>query len=152
MDGTSKVLVLSLSRIVKFNRYWIEQSGEDFIGDDNLLFRQSLEYVLETIKQPSFGEDRFPTIFHKAAAIAEKIIVGHVFFGANKRTGLSTCATVLRQNGWNMQIYGGKARFDPEAIRIALALQDKEISFEDFVEWVRSRSVPKENSTDGQTS
>lgn len=143
MDGTGKVLkVLSISLIVKFNREFIKQSGEDFIGDDNLIFRNSLEYILEAIQQQPFGVNRFPTIFHKAAAIAEKIISGHVFSGANKRTGLATCATFLRQNGYEMQIIDDGMRYDEEALRVALDLQERRISFEDFVNWVQSRCIP----------
>ena len=119
---------------------FIEASGEEFIGNDNLLYRTSLDYILEAVAHSSFGEDLFPSIFHKAAAIAERIIVNHIFFGANKRTGLLTCATFLELNGYIMQIYDAE-RFDQEAIETALAFQEKQISLNDFTAGIKSRSV-----------
>ncbi len=96
---------------------------------------------MEEIRTIRFGEDRFPTIFDKAAAIAERIIVNHIFCGANKRTGLLTCVTFLELNGYDMKIYDG-ARFDEEAIKVALAFQEKQLSIQEFTDWIKGRTSP----------
>ena len=141
MEGTGKILkVPDVEVIIDINRMFIEASGEEFIGNDNLVYRTSLGYILEAVQHSSFGEDLFPSIFHKAAAIAERIIVNHIFFGANKRTGLLTCVMFLELNGYIMQIYDAE-RFDREAIETALAFQEKQITQDDFIGWIKSRSV-----------
>ncbi|MCX6381769.1 MAG: type II toxin-antitoxin system death-on-curing family toxin [Armatimonadetes bacterium] len=141
MDRTRKTLEIpGVAVIVRLNRLFIERSGEEFIGEDNLIFRPALEYILDAIRAMPFGEDRFPTIFHKAAAIAECIIVKHTFYGANKRTGLATCAAFLVLNGYEMRICD-EERFDEDAIETVLRLQEKEMPYEDFVRWVESRCV-----------
>jgi death on curing protein len=48
------------------------------------------------------GEDAYPTLFSKAAAIGVSITQNHVFNDANKRTGLLTMLFVLRSNGYKV--------------------------------------------------
>ncbi len=142
MDGTRQLLkVPSVAVIVEINRMFIEDSGEEFIGSDNLLYRTSLDYILAEIQTIRFGEDRFSSLFDKAAAIAERIIVNHIFCGANKRTGLLACVTFLELNGYDMQIYDGD-RFDEEAIQVALAFQEKQMSLEEFTDLDTSKDYP----------
>ena len=141
MDGTGEILrVPSIGVLIEINRMFITASGEEFIGSDNLLYRDSLEYILEAVQHSAFGVDLFPTLFEKAAAIAERIILHHVFYGANKRTGLLTCATFLQLNGHTMRIYD-ETRFDENAVRTALAFQERQMSFAQFVVWLESRCV-----------
>ncbi len=50
-------------------------------------------------KTAVFGEERFPTIFDKAAAYCFFIVKLHPFFDGNKRTGLAAAVTYLLDNG-----------------------------------------------------
>lgn len=45
----------------------------------------------------------------------------------------------LELNGYDMQIYDG-ARFDEEAVEVALAFQEKQLSIEQFTAWIKSRT------------
>ena len=78
--------VLSIRVIVEINRLFIETSGEEFIGEDNLLYCDSLQYILDAIQQSLFGVDLFPDLFTKAA-IAERIIVNHVILWREQTNG-----------------------------------------------------------------
>ena len=45
------------------------------------------------------GEDLYPSVFEKAAAIGESIIMNHPFIDGNKRTGYVLMETLLRIEG-----------------------------------------------------
>lgn len=60
-------------------------------------------------KTAVFGEERFPTVFDKAAAYCYFIVRMHPFFDGNKRTGLLAAITFLIDNGID-------PRFDAEAM------------------------------------
>jgi len=46
-----------------------------------------------------FGEDAYPTIFDKAAALLDSIVRNHALVDGNKRSGWLACATFLDVNG-----------------------------------------------------
>jgi death-on-curing protein len=50
-------------------------------------------------KTAVFGEERFPTVFDKAAAYCFFIVRMHPFFDGNKRTGLVAAITFLLDHG-----------------------------------------------------
>ena len=58
--------------------------------------------ITSCVAQPKtavFGEERFPTIFDKAAAYCYFIVRMHPFFDANKRTGLAAAYAFLVDHG-----------------------------------------------------
>lgn len=56
-----------------------------------------------------FGEDAYPTIFEKAAALFESIGRNHPFHNANKRTGFTALVVFLRYNGLRFKMDTKKA-------------------------------------------
>jgi death-on-curing protein len=107
-------------------------------GDRNLANPGSLEHVLDAVQFPLFGQDAYPTLLKKAAAIAWRIIVGHVFHDGNKRTGMEACRLFLELNGCEMRIDGA-------VIEVSLRIARRQIEFEDFVEWLEGRTVTAES-------
>ncbi|HEX4839590.1 MAG TPA: type II toxin-antitoxin system death-on-curing family toxin [Rhabdochlamydiaceae bacterium] len=67
--------------------------GVDGIRDIGLLIS-----AIEMPKARMFGEFLHPTVFDKAAAYLFHIICNHPFVDGNKRTGMVTALTFLRQN------------------------------------------------------
>lgn len=49
------------------------------------------------------GEDLYPDIFQKAAALMESLIKNHPFIDGNKRTAISSTGLFLRINGYNLE-------------------------------------------------
>lgn len=49
------------------------------------------------------GEDLYPDIFQKAAALMESLIKNHPFIDGNKRTAISSAGIFLRINGYNLE-------------------------------------------------
>lgn len=46
-----------------------------------------------------FGEEMFPMLYDKAAALLHALAAHHLFFDGNKRTATAACARFLRLNG-----------------------------------------------------
>lgn len=129
---------LTVAEIVFINRRMCETSGGLHDGGDNFANRSSLDYILNAIHESYFGEDLYPTIARKAAAVGSRIITGHVFHDANKRVGLEVCRQLLELNGYLLPI-------DQEAQEITLRLadgKDAEVDDEAFAAWVSQRATP----------
>lgn len=58
-----------------------------------------LESAVFRPQQTVFGEDAYPDIYSKAAALFESIAKNHAFENANKRTSLAAMIIFLRLNG-----------------------------------------------------
>ena len=57
-----------------------------------------LESAINRPKQSVFGEDAYPSIYEKAAALFESIAKNHAFYNANKRTALASLIIFLKIN------------------------------------------------------
>ena len=136
MVGTGKTL--TVVDIVEINRRMISHFGGIFFqGDDNLANRGSLEYVLAEIYGSLYGQELYPDIFQKAGLIAWRIIVGHIFHDGNKRTRMESCRLFLELNGHKLQM-------DIEIVDVALRIATHEIEFNDFVDWLKIRTIAAE--------
>jgi len=146
MDGTCQTL--SAAEIIDINRQAIEQfGGRSFVEPGNFANENSLLYILEAINTTYFGQDLYPTLAEKAAAIGWTVIAEHVFNDANKRTGMLTCQLFLEINNYDLSISG--LPLDAEVIDIAVDIAEHKITHkltrEDFAEWVEARVLPLEN-------
>lgn len=62
--------------------------------------------------QASFGgQDLYPDLFSKTAALGHSIILNHPFVDGNKRVGLEAMRLMLRLNGWDLHA-PQNAKFD----------------------------------------
>ncbi|WP_275984086.1 type II toxin-antitoxin system death-on-curing family toxin [Paenibacillus hamazuiensis] len=59
-----------------------------------------LESAIHRPMSSAFGEDAYPTIFEKAAALFESLGQNHPFQNANKRTAFTALVIFLRYNGY----------------------------------------------------
>jgi death-on-curing protein len=126
--------------LVETNRRHIQRAGGRYYEPDNLMNQGSLEWVLEAIKYPLFGMDPYPTLAEKAAILAWTVIAGHVFCDGNKRTGMSALQAMIRLNGYQLNVT------DEEIVEVALRIaggRGGDYSFEEFVQWVRSKLILK---------
>ena len=138
-ETRSTLIFLTVERIIKVNRYHISKTKGLYIGANNLHASGSLEWVVDAIRYPLFGVDRYPTIEEKAAQLAWVIIDGHVFHDGNKRTGMSVMIAFLKANGYVL-----RASSD-ELVEIALKIANRNQSKYDvnsLVAWLRERIKP----------
>lgn len=78
----------------------ILQINAAFIGPDQLRDFGLLDSAIARPQSTAFGEDAFPSIHEKAAALFHGIARNHAFIDANKRTALSATVVFYKINGY----------------------------------------------------
>lgn len=81
------------------------------------------------------GEDLYPDIFHKVAALMESLIKSHPFLDGNKRTAVTSAALFLERNGYILQTT------QTEIERFTLGMAASKGSFDGAVEWFKKHSL-----------
>lgn len=81
------------------------------------------------------GEDLYPDLPTKAAALAFSLIKNHPFVDGNKRVGHAALETLLVLNGFELE-----AGVD-EAERVVLQVAAGKLNRDDVVVWVRQHIV-----------
>ncbi|MCW5878171.1 MAG: type II toxin-antitoxin system death-on-curing family toxin [Anaerolineales bacterium] len=129
--------LLSLAFIVRTNKFLIERTGGTFNKPNNLINANSLHWVLETIQHPVvFNQDRYPTLYHKAALLGWSIINDRVFYDGNKRTGMISAQIFLMINGLRLRAS------DEEIEAVALSIvahRATQFDIETFTRWIEAR-------------
>jgi len=118
---------LTLIEVLNLHRQIIEQSG-GALGVRDL---GALESALAQPRMTFGGEDLYPTLVDKAAAVGFSIIMNHPFVDGNKRTGHAAMETFLVLNGMEIS-----ASVD-EQEQVILSLASGNSGRESFVEWLK---------------
>lgn len=126
---------LTLIEVLELHRKILEQSG-GALGIRNI---GSLESAIAQPRMTFGGEDLYPSLLEKAAALGFSIIMNHPFIDGNKRTGHAATETFLVLNGIEIN-----ASVD-EQERLILAIVSSELRRETFVEWLRQHTTPANN-------
>ncbi|GKV66961.1 MULTISPECIES: type II toxin-antitoxin system death-on-curing family toxin [unclassified Sporosarcina] len=87
----------------------LEHSADEQVGvkDHGLL-----DSALARPRQSLFGEDAYPGIYLKAAALMESLAQNHSFHNGNKRTALMCTAIFFRLNGYLLRFQDQKKEED----------------------------------------
>ncbi len=94
-----------------------------------------LDSALAQPKMSFGGNDLYPSIVEKAAALGFSLMNNHPFVDGNKRVGWAAMRSFLIVNGMKMV-------FDEEdGIRIALAIAAGQLSRQDLVQWMSDHIV-----------
>ena len=122
---------LTLIEVLELHRKILEQSGGALgIRDMGLL-----ESAIAQPRMTFDGEDLYPSLLEKAAALGFSIILNHPFIDGNKRTGHAATETFLVLNGMEIN-----ASVD-EQERMVLAIASGELGREAFVEWLQRNTT-----------
>jgi death-on-curing protein len=105
--------VLSLEQLLLLHALLIQSTG----GSDGLRDLGRLEAAIATQTQNVFGEDLYPAIADKAAALIRGIIADHAFVDGNKRTGMLSGLTLLEANAIKFECQTGE--IEDFAVRVA---------------------------------
>lgn len=100
----NEIVYLTTKQVIAINTLQIRlYSPQEPVGvkDPNLL-----DSAINRPKQTIFGNDAYPSIYEKAAALFESIAKNHAFHNANKRTALTSLIVFLKINHyrWTMGI------------------------------------------------
>ena len=118
---------LSLAEVLKLHGLVIAESG----GPDGLRDLGMLESALGQPRQTFGGEDLYPSLPSKAAALGFSLIMNHPFIDGNKRVGHAAAEALLMLNGFELTAEVDEA--EAEILAVA-AGQRTRAEFQDWVE------------------
>ena len=108
--------------------------GDDVVVRDAGL----LESALARPRSSVFGQDAYPNLHGKAAALLHSLVSNHALVDGNKRLGWHACVVFLWINGWDVQAPEDDA-FDLVMRVAAGETHDVEKIAEELREWSVAR-------------
>jgi death-on-curing protein len=123
---------LTLEEVTDLHAMILQKSG----GMQGILDANALDSAVAQPAMAFGGQDLYPTIADKAAALAYSLVMNHPFFDGNKRVGHAAMETFLVLNGHEL-----KATTD-EQEQVILQLAAGQTKRSDFADWVRNHLVP----------
>lgn len=127
---------LTLNELLQLHQHLVEQSG----GSAQIHSIEALESALAQPRMTFGGEDLYPTIIGKAAALGFSLIRNHPFVDGNKRTGHAAMEIFLILNGYEID-----ASVD-EQEHIILELAAGELERMEFNEWLQTHVVKRSDA------
>lgn len=125
---------LSLEQVLELHRLEIRRFG----GSAGLRERGSLEAALARPQMTFAGEDLYPDVESKAAAVMHSLVMNHPFVDGNKRTGAAVAELFLNLNGVELEAA------DDDLVAITLSVARGEVNAEALAIWLRQRSQKRE--------
>jgi len=89
---------LSLGHVLQLHRAVVGATG----GDHRVRDLAALESALAQPRMTFGGEDLYPTVAQKAAALAHSLVGNHPFVDGNKRVGHAAMEVFLILNGYEL--------------------------------------------------
>lgn len=123
--------MILIADILQVHQILIEKYG----GGIGVRELGSLESAIARPFQTFDGEDLYETIFEKAAALGESIIINHPFIDGNKRTGFVSMIALVEAAG---NILNAS---EEEAYTFTIKISTGEIRFEQMVEWLKQNTI-----------
>lgn len=127
---------LTLAEVIDLHSRVIEQFG----GPHGVRDSGALQSAIAQPQMTFGGEDLYPTVVAKAAALAYSLVGNHPFVDGNKRIGHAALEVFLLLNGHELF-----ADLD-EAESMMLNLAAGKVSRELFVDWIRDRTKLRSSS------
>jgi death-on-curing protein len=124
---------LSLDQVLRLHARIIETSG----GGAGLRDLGRLQSALAQPQASYDGNDLYPDLASKVAALAFSLVQGHPFLDGNKRIGHAAMEVALLLNGYELV-----ADVD-EQERMVLGVAAGEVAHDSFTEWVRAVARPR---------
>lgn len=121
-----------VEQIIALHSIIIEASG----GSDGLRDKGALESAVAQPQMGFGGQDLYPSLPEKAAALSFSLVQNHPFVDGNKRIGFVAMVVFLQANDHTLS---GSV---DEKEAIVLQLAASELSREAWTEWVRAHLQP----------
>jgi death on curing protein len=125
---------LTFSELIHLHQRVTEQSG----GCSGLRDFGLAESALSQPQMTFGGDELYPSLAEKAAALCFSLVMNHPFFDGNKRIGHAAMETFLMLNGFEMN-----ASID-DSERTILQLAASQLDRQSFVKWVASHVSKRE--------
>lgn len=124
---------LKLGEVVALHRAVVEATG----GATGIRDLGALESAVAQPRATFGGDDLYPSLIEKAAALCFSLVMGHPFVDGNKRAGHAAMETFLVLNGIEVD-----APLD-EQERMMLDLAAGRLSRDGLVTWLRDHTRPR---------
>ncbi len=121
---------MSLEQLLEIHAFVVESTG----GSLGLRDLGRLEAAIATQTQNAFGEELYPNLVDKAAALIRGIVADHPFIDGNKRTAMIAGLTLLEINGTRFAAKLGEV--EDFAVKIAI----KKLDTPSIVAWLHERT------------
>lgn len=122
---------LTAEQVLFIHYSLIEETGGSHGIRDLALFQSAVARPLAAFG----GNDLYPDLFTKAAALMHSIIKNHPFVDGNKRTGITAASIFLMHNGF--QITASNKELERFTVKIASTNTD----IEEIAKWFKKQSV-----------
>lgn len=121
---------LTIEQVLFLHSRLIEETGGSHGIRDLALLQSAVARPQATFG----GNDLYPDIFAKAAALLESLIRNHPFIDGNKRTGVTAAGLFLRRNGHAL------IATNEELESFTLRVAESWAELPEIVEWLNARS------------
>ena len=126
-----KITYISLEEVLIIHDDMIARYGGSFgIRDMGLI-----ESALARPKASFGGQDLYPGILDKAAALFHSLIFNHAFTDGNKRTSLTVTARFLSLNGYELEAT------QQEIVDFPLWVDNTHPEIEEISDWLKEHTV-----------
>ena len=126
---------LTLEQILVIHEDQIDRYG----GSHGLRDLALLESAIFRPQSTFSGEDLYPTVFDKAAALLHSLIQNHPFIDGNKRTATVSLIVFLIKNGYELRVS------NDTLVEIVLKISKKKITLENLSIWLKDNILPSSN-------
>lgn len=125
-----KVVYLTLDVVLAIH----DSMVEEYRGGHGIRDLGLIQSALARPQSSFGGEDLYPTILDKAAALFHSLIFNHAFVDGNKRTTLTSTARFLYINGYELKAT------KKELVEFPLRVENKHLSIEEIAEWLKEHT------------
>jgi death-on-curing protein len=125
---------LSVAQILELHALQIARFG----GSSGLRERGALEAAIARPQMTFDGDDLYPDLATKAAALMHSLVQNHPFVDGNKRVGAMAAELFLQVNGQEL------AAGDDELTETVMGVARGELAVEALAIWIRQRLVALE--------
>jgi death-on-curing protein len=123
------IAYLSVTQVIELHRKQVLRFG----GARGLRDRGSLEAAVARPAMTFGGEDLYPDLPSKAAAMMHSLVLNHPFLDGNKRVAAHAALVLLLVNGWEFDVMSE----DLSATTLAVAAGEMDV--EALTIWFRQR-------------
>lgn len=111
-----------------------EMAIDEFGGSHGLRDYGLLESAVARPQSTFGGQDLYPDIFMKGAALVHSLLLNHQFVDGNKRTAMFSAMTFLELNGYKF------ITKQKEVVKAALWIENKKPELEEIAAWLKKNS------------
>lgn len=111
-----------------------DQMIKRFGGSLGIRDLKLIESAIERPRATFDGEDLYPDIFLKAAALMHSLLKNHAFVDGNKRTAYSSCGVFLKLNGYRLE------NMHKKSLEFTMNVENNSLELEEIATWLKKNT------------